>query len=469
MWKAYYNASDLVGALKVLEENSGKARIIAGGTDLLLELEKSDTSDLTLIDISRIDGLDEIKLDSDGFVHLGPLVTHNQCVNSKLLREYAFPLVMASYSVGSPQIRNRGTIAGNIITASPANDTISPLMALDAALTLKSLRGSRQVYLKDFYTGVRKTVKQPDEILVDIAFKGMEIKQKGIFQKFALRKAQAISLLNATCILTFNGTSIIQAVITLGSVAPTIIHAAQAEKYLVGKSLVDDVIREASVIAASEIKPIDDIRGSALYRKDMARVTVMRALKELAEGNVDRLIPDRPALLWGKNLNDEKKSRTNTKLFETATNIETFINGKTYCIGGAAEKSLLRFIREDVGLTGTKEGCAEGECGACTVILDGKAVMSCLIPAPRADGAEIKTIEGLRSNGQLSPVQQAFLDEGAVQCGYCTPGFVISATQLIDEIETPTRDEITAAISGNLCRCTGYYKIIRAIEKASMK
>jgi carbon-monoxide dehydrogenase small subunit len=135
----------------------------------------------------------------------------------------------------------------------------------------------------------------------------------------------------------------------------------------------------------------------------------------------------------------------------------------------SSRRTLLDFLREDLNLTGTKDGCDSGDCGACTVLLDGKPVTSCLVLAVEADNREVVTIEGLMDGNDLHPLQQAFIDEGATQCGYCTPGMLMTAKGLLDNNPHPSRAEIRKAIAGNLCRCTGYERIISAIEKVSKK
>jgi len=467
MWLKYITATNVDEVLNALHHFGEKARIVAGATDLMLEIERGQRKSIeTLIDITRIQNLDQICLDEDNQIHLGPLVTHNHCVASKLIRDYAWPLGQAAWEVGSPQIRNRGTIAGNLITASPANDTITPLMALGATVVLKSVAGVREVSLEKFYTGVRRTVMHPDEMLVDIVFPGLGQNSKGIFIKFALRKAQAISVVNLAVILEMRNEKIHSAKITLGSVAPTVLAIKNAEDYLIGRSLNDLTIEETSNLVAETVKPISDIRSAADYRNHISKVITQRGLRLLMKNENRNPVPETPVLLWGKK-NGESKAIQYEMIHEVSSPIATSINGQRYEFHGGMNKSLLRLLREEGLLTGTKEGCGEGECGACTVILDGKAVMSCLVPAARAHGAEIVTIEGLSQNSELSPVQKAFVENGAVQCGYCTPGFVMSATKLLEEKSHPTLNEIKQAITGNLCRCTGYYKIIGAIEKAA--
>ena len=143
------------------------------------------------------------------------------------------------------------------------------------------------------------------------------------------------------------------------------------------------------------------------------------------------------------------------------------LNGQEVTVEIEPSDLLAYVLRDKLGLTGTKIGCDEGECGACTVSLDGQAVDSCLLPAMKADGCEVVTVEGLAKDGELDPLQQAFIDKGAVQCGYCTPGLLMSARALLDKNPHPSEQEIKDAIAGNLCRCTGYLKIVEAIEEVA--
>jgi len=459
-----FTAANIEDTLEILSRYGEKARIIAGATDLMLEMERGVRKGIDLlVDVSRIPGQDQITLDEDGIIHLGHLVTHNHCAASKLIQESAFPLARAAWEVGSPQIRNRGTVAGNLITASPANDTITPLMALNAVLVLRSVKGQREVPIDQFYTGVRRNVLQPDEMLVDIKFPALKPIQRGTFIKFALRRAQAISLVNVAVVVTFEQQTISKTSITIGAVAPTILHASAAESYLVGKTLSPDVIVEAARLTMQASRPITDVRGSAGYRRRIVEVITRRALTALAAGEEKAEFPVKPVLLRS---NHRKAFAVESKMHGRHDPILTTINGKEYRFTAGQTKSLLRLLREDANLIGSKEGCAEGECGACTVYLDGVAVMSCMVPAVRAHGAQIVTVEGLSADGHLHPVQQAFMDSGAVQCGYCTPGFLMSAAKLLEERPNPTRNEIQQALTGNLCRCTGYYTIIQAVERA---
>jgi carbon-monoxide dehydrogenase small subunit len=145
------------------------------------------------------------------------------------------------------------------------------------------------------------------------------------------------------------------------------------------------------------------------------------------------------------------------------------VNGETKDVIFAPNKTLLELLREELGLTGTKHGCELGECGACAVLMNGRPVLSCLMLALECDGAEIMTVEGLANDARLHPLQDAFADCGAAQCGYCTPGFLVTAKALLDERPDATRGEITEALSGNLCRCTGYIQIFEAVEEAAAK
>ena len=470
MWQAYHCVRSIDEALALLAAHGREARIVAGGTDLIIEMERGGHPQLqTLIDITRVPGLDDITLEN-GWITLGPLVTHNHVVGSQLIRERATPLAQASWEVGAPQIRNRATIAGNLITASPANDTITPLIALGAELTLQSARGQRRLRLEEFYSGFRQTVLQADELLRAIHVPALSEGERGIFLKLGLRRAQAISVVDVALVLARQADGkVSEARIALGSVAPTIIRVPPAEAFLHGKELTPTVISAAARIAGEQPAPINDVRGSAAYRSEMIKVLVAKALRRLAAQELEPGLPAQAPMLWGAQGGRVGLGLPEASVHLPDTPIVSRVNGSDVRISSGQQKSLLHWLREDVKLPGSKEGCAEGECGACTVFLDDVAVMACMVHAPRAHGAEVVTIEGLQTGATLHPLQQAFIDAAAVQCGYCTPGFLMAGAKLLDEIPQPDTEQINLSISGNLCRCTGYYKILDAFRQASAR
>ena len=312
MWNNYYAPNTLSEALTLLSKYRSKGRIIAGGTDLVLEIEKGIRHPEALIDISRIPELDQIKFTGDA-LQLGCNVTHNQVVNSVQAISSAFPLAQACWQVGAPQIRNRGTVVGNLITASPANDTITPLWAMDTTLTIASLeRGSRTLSFNQFFLGVRKNSMRDDEMVVGVSVPILKPNEYGVFIKFGLRQSQAISVANIAVVIEFESSrlkfdeqpdrhsKIKSARITLGAVAPTIIRASQAEQYLIGQRLTESVISQTAELVTQAAKPISDVRASAEYRLALVRMLTEQAIYQLRDGTERQDWPARPAMLWGQ-------------------------------------------------------------------------------------------------------------------------------------------------------------------------
>lgn len=469
MVETYCQVSHIDEALQLLDEHKDRVKIIAGATDLWLEQKAGIHKDINyFVDISRIKGLDSIYLAGNDTIHLGPLVTHSHCVRSELIRQSATCLYEACFSVGSPQIRNRGTVAGNIFTASPANDTISALMALDATIVVKSLQGIREIPITELYTGVRKHTISKNEIIIDIWFTKLDSKKSfSFFIKQGLRKAQAISLMNISvvCILS-TSENIEDFRIAYGSIAPTVVRARSAEAYAKGTEINKLDLDLLATKAVEGISPITDLRSTADYRKRMAEILLKRELERAIKTRNIRQKEHKEVTLWGK---EQSTFRPISKSIITkeSSKIKFTLNGRITEINWIPGRTLLDVIRDQSGNKGSKEGCGEGECGACTIFMDGIAVLACLIPGQRAEGTTIETIEYLSNGNEISKMQKAFVEENAIQCGFCTPGFIMSATKLLEEIPDPIEEEIKTAISGNLCRCTGYYKILKAIERAA--
>ncbi len=437
----------------------------AGATDLLLDLaRKSATLEagaVTLIDLWGLAECSQINIGpSDVIVGCG--VTHNQIIAEAGLDSALDLLRMACLEVGSPQLRNRATVVGNIVTASPANDTISALVALDATVMIESLNGQREVPIREFFTGFRSTTLRQSELVRAIRIPRWTGNTFGTWLKIGNRSSQAISVVHAGVVLELDESTLIvtRADAAIGSVSETITLSTSLRESLVGKPLSPATASDAAQAAADETQPIDDIRATANYRRSVTVTALRRALLTLVEAAAPE---HRTPPLLGCAIGRAEPPR-----FDIAptTPISCVVNGTKVSAPLGDNQTVLQWIRSEVA-TGTKEGCAEGECGACTIKLNGAAVMSCLVPSAQADGSNIVTVEGLASSKELHSVQKQFLDNFAVQCGFCTPGFLVAASTLHDELESPTEDDVRAGLAGNLCRCTGYYSIVEALTQPS--
>jgi xanthine dehydrogenase iron-sulfur cluster and FAD-binding subunit A len=476
-------------ALALLALHGPRARPVAGGTDLLVELDRGARPGTgILVDLGRIPDLDTIEATADA-IRLGPLVTHNQVVASDRCCTAVTPLAQACWEVGSPQLRNRATVAGNLVTASPANDTISALLALGASVELRSATATRRLPVQEFVTGFRTTALAPGELVTAIEVPSLGPDRRGIFVKLGLRRAQAISVVHLAVVVTLepgatgsgsgSGTGshswargeppvVADAKLAIGSVAPQVLLIPAVAELLRGRPLDPGTIAAAAAAVAAAIEPIDDLRATAEYRREVSATMARRALTALAAGTQLTRWPVDPPRLWAPGFEGRYPTGAGHALSATAdTIVTTTVNGYQVQGRGAPSATLLHWLRHHAGTNGVKEGCAEGECGACTVHLDGAAVLACLVPAGRANGADITTVEGLApSVGVLHPVQEAFVACGAVQCGFCTPGLLMASAQLLAEHPSPSPAQVEAGLAGNLCRCTGYGAIHRALALA---
>jgi CO/xanthine dehydrogenase FAD-binding subunit len=265
-------------ALALLADPGGQP--IAGGTDLIPLMQADELRPERVIDLSRLSALRDIRQDGDGYVRIGALTTHAQLKASALLWEQATALAQAARSVGGVQTRQRGTIGGNLVNASPAADVALALLALEAQVTLRSLRGARQLSLNEFLTGPGRTVRHDGELLTQVAFALPGPASGSAFRKLGKRSAMIIAVVSVAAVLVLEDGLIRDARIALGSVAPTVIRAPQAEALLRGQPPGEALFREAGALARQEARSIDDFRASAEYRRRMVAVLTRRALAE---------------------------------------------------------------------------------------------------------------------------------------------------------------------------------------------
>jgi len=444
-------------ACNLLAENEG-AKVLAGGTDILAGRERGSSFPPVLISLDGL-GLEGVAEESSGILRVGPLTTHTIIARSAFFRSHFPVLAEACASVGSPQVRNRGSLGGNLGNASPAADTAAALIVLGASVEISGLRGKRMVPVEEFFLGPGRTVLERTDIISGILLPFPA--PCSAYRKLGRRKAMEIAVVGVAVALVINQELITECRIGLTAVAPTPLRAHRAEAALRGRTFTSRAVEAAAQAAADECSPVDDHRASARYRREMVKVLLRRAVESAAK-NANLLLT---AAITGEEKRRPLSASVGTDS-RLPTRITLRVNGQSYSLEVPPAKLLIDVLREDLGLTGAKKGCGEGECGTCTVHLDGLPVNACLVLAATVGDREVKTVEGLARGRGLHPLQSSFVRQGAVQCGYCTPGMLMSGSALLQTNPHPEEQEIKEALSGNLCRCTGYKKIIQAVRAA---
>jgi carbon-monoxide dehydrogenase medium subunit len=276
----YLAPATLDEALSLLAQYKSKARVIAGGTDLVPKLKRREVkAPEYVIDLKGIPGLDKIRQDIGGLT-IGALVTIGVVESSPLIQQKFAILAQAAQSMASPQVRNRGTIAGNICNAVPSADSAPALLTLGARLKLISRKGERTINIEDFFTGPNRTALTDEEILLEIKIPDMPPKSKGVYLKLSPRRAMDLAIVGAAVVVVPEDGICKDIRIALGAVAPTPLRTMKAETVLKGQKFNDNLIEKAAKAAAAETSPIDDHRASAEYRRDMIEVLVKRAIKQ---------------------------------------------------------------------------------------------------------------------------------------------------------------------------------------------
>jgi xanthine dehydrogenase iron-sulfur cluster and FAD-binding subunit A len=467
----YIAVETVAEACNVLAGHGPELTLLAGGTDVLIELRRATTkAPKVVLDISGVPELRGIE-EADGSITIKPLTTHTELMRSDLLRQFAPLLGSAAAAIGSPQIRDRGTVGGNIMNAAACADTVPPLIALDATVTLQSKAGCREMPLADLFVKPYQTKARPGELLTAIHFPKLAPSARSAFIKLGRRNALAISRMSVAAVLQIGSDGrIVDARIVPGAAFPTWKRVPEAEQMLVGQKPEAKLFAAAGQKVSEEMIKATGRRWSTEYKEPVIAVLVRRALEQCAKGVPPKSSPPAKVSKASTSIaSPHARGAVGTARPTNEVSITTTINGRSHTLTTPANRTLLDLLRDQLGLLGTKCGCEIGECGACTVLLDGEPVNSCLVLAPQINGRKVETVEGLALDGKLHPLQESFLDHDAAHCGFCTPGMLLSAKALLDWNPRPTETEIRTAISGNLCRCTGYQQIVEAIGKAAAR
>lgn len=456
----YLEPATLQEAVALLAQYGDEAQLLAGGTYLLVQAKQERKTPRYVINIAKLHGL-KGAAHHDRVLALGALTTIRDTRDLGPVRTQFQALAEACAAFGSMQIQIMGTLGGNLCNGSPASDTVPALLAFDAELELVGPGGTRTVPLADFLLGPGQTALERGEVLTRVLLPEPEPNTGSAFVKISRVKAD-LAKLSAAAVITQDGDRVADCRLAFGAAAPTVIRAYRAEAFLKGRVFSPEVALEAGAMAMEEVGPIDDVRSTAWYRRQVVTAVTHDVLVAAWDRAV-RYIP-----LGGVQRSPVSGSTDGHASLRVGPNekhpVELVVNGEKRRVWAAPNALLLNALREDLGLTGPKYGCGIGECGACTILLDGRPTLACLTLALAANGAEVTTVEGLQApDGTLHPLQEAFLDYQAFQCGYCTPGMLIMSKALLEDIAMPTEDDVREYLRGNRCRCTGFASIVRAV------
>jgi xanthine dehydrogenase iron-sulfur cluster and FAD-binding subunit A len=469
---AYSRPAGIDEACALLAADDG-ARVIAGGQTLVPLMAMRLARPTRLVDIARVPGLAFIRAEADA-IAIGATTTQCAAEHHRLVHEKLPLLARALPFVGHTATRARGTIGGSLANADAAAEIALVAVTLGASLAYRDGEGSGDIAAGEFFLGPMVTALAPSAVLTSVRFPVWRERVGVGFREISARKSDfAFAAAAAQIVLAPDGTCA-RIAIGVGAATGVPLRLTPAEQALTGARLTPDAIRAAVGDALADITPMADLHASAEYRRRVAASLATRAVAEACEDATrERVEWVEPSGLASDKPEDRLRethhdgARGDTMGFADAQPILR-VNGQSHPIDVEPRTTLLDCLRDRLGLVGAHAGCEHGVCGACTVLVDGRAVRSCLMFAVQADGHAITTIEGVTpSPGELSVLQDAFCETHGLQCGYCTPAMILAAHSLLAGNPAPTRDEIVEAISGNICRCTGYAQIVEAVALAA--
>ena len=457
----YVAPSSIDDALALLARHGGDAKVLAGGQSLLPILNYRLARPRVVVDVNDLP-LDEIRVEA-GRLRLGALVRHATLASSPLIARECPILAEAAALVGNVRVRTLGTLGGSLAHADPAAELPLAMMALDAEYEVRSARGTRTIAAREFTTGVLSTALAPDELVtsIDVPVTGG---MGWAVEEFSRRPGDFAMAAVATLVKVDARGRVDDVRLAVGGVGPRPARVAVAEDVLRGQEPSSERIAAAADRLRGAINPASDAFASDAYRRLLAGVLTRRALVRAVgrsmNGSARASGDERP---MARTAPHRKPADTTSSVVPALTRL--VINRRPRDVAVEPHRTLLEVLRDTLGIFDAKEGCNEGVCGACTVLLDDRPVSSCLVLAASTRGRPITTVRGLTPDGELHPLQEAFLRNGAVQCGFCTPGMLLTALAFLEQNSRPDRDLIRVALEGNLCRCTGYTKVVDAIEE----